>query len=231
MTEKILELKTAQDMVESDLKRYFIEVKIEDQEGNIKTSRYSKRNVSDDYAIFKGNELPEAEEIVKFYETLFAETIKKAVKATIKEDKNMDPFADMTSLLDKTTGAYYSVNDTYIHHLLIRYVALNRLIQEGVINADNYLEVLNNSFNWDNYNGIASLYDFEKEKGYSSLQQDMTFEDFKEFAARTTFDHYGGYFSLPEKYFSLVDEMIEHDFVLFGSTEPHFYKQLSSIAG
>ena len=70
MTEKILELKTAQDMVESDLKRYFIEVKIEDQEGNIKTSRYSKRNVSDDYAIFKGNELPEAEEIVKFYETL-----------------------------------------------------------------------------------------------------------------------------------------------------------------
>lgn len=45
MTEKILELKTAQDMVESDLKRYFIEVKIEDQGGNIKTSRYSKRNV------------------------------------------------------------------------------------------------------------------------------------------------------------------------------------------
>ncbi len=84
--------------------------------------------MSDDCTVFKENEPVKQRRLLN--ETLLLKQ-SKAVKATIKEDKNMDPLLTRLLLLDKTTGAYYSVNDTYIHHLLIRYVALNRFILRG----------------------------------------------------------------------------------------------------
>lgn len=119
-----------------------------------------------------------------------------------------------SALYDKHTNTYYSIEDRYIHHLLIRYIVLNYLIEQNIVNKSNYNELSDCTLN--NNHQLQDLYAFEDYLYDEKNIKDNihSWDDFKEFAMRPYFNNYG-YISIPEKYFNLIDNYINENLEFF----------------
>lgn len=91
------------------------------------------------FAILKHNELLVYKKLVEL--TKDTDRITVNLRELSLADVDNGPLK-RSSLYDDRTKRYYSIPDNYSHHLLIRYVALDYLMETNVVNETNYQEFI-----------------------------------------------------------------------------------------
>lgn len=228
----------------NNCRRYYIEIIVKNNDKSVYrrlANNYNKDTLELFLIEYTTADLPLAPyAILKHDELYIYDKLKMIIKdlpfvsLNLRELPLIDPIHNtdvlqsdrFSALYDKRTNTYYSIEDRYIHHLLIRYIALNYLIEQNIVNESNYNELSDCTLN--NNNQYQDLYAFEDYLYYEKNIKDNihSWDDFKEFAMRPYFNNYG-YISIPEKYFDLIDDYIDKNLEFFGSSENKcFYKQL-----